>query len=103
MDFIMKNLWVLELEMEAKAGQKGEKEDKASSDGESDYEERTTEMARLVLHSEVPAASTCAKGIITPGNMGELCRDKLSCITRAAQATTSFFKYETFDVGSSAI
>eukprot|EP00972_Heterocapsa_arctica_P022054 3243289-Heterocapsa_arctica.AAC.1 len=29
--------------------------------------------------------------------------DKLSCITCAAQATTSFFKYEKFDVGSSAI
>eukprot|EP00972_Heterocapsa_arctica_P081715 12044132-Heterocapsa_arctica.AAC.1 len=40
---------------------------------------------------------------ISPGNMGELRKDKLNCITCAAQATTSFFNYEKLDVESFAI
>eukprot|EP00972_Heterocapsa_arctica_P050407 7410745-Heterocapsa_arctica.AAC.1 len=61
-------------------------------------------MDRIVLHSEVPASRTCAKGSnVSPGNLGDLCKDVLKCIMCAAQATTSFFKYEKIDVKSSAI
>eukprot|EP00972_Heterocapsa_arctica_P026062 3837161-Heterocapsa_arctica.AAC.1 len=61
-------------------------------------------MDRIALHSEVPVSRTCAKGpSVTPGNLGDLRKDTLNCITCAAQATTSFFKYEKVDVKSSAI
>eukprot|EP00972_Heterocapsa_arctica_P034893 5136335-Heterocapsa_arctica.AAC.1 len=84
---------------------KVEKEEKASSDGENaEFQERSSEMDRIVLHSEVPAARTCANGPnVTPGNLGDLRKDMLNCITCAAQFTTSFFKNGNFDVNSSAI
>eukprot|EP00972_Heterocapsa_arctica_P077615 11446505-Heterocapsa_arctica.AAC.1 len=99
-----KNIRIMEIEAEPKAEQNEDKEEKASSDGESEFEERTSEMDRIVLHSEVPASRTCAKGPnVTPGNLGNLRKDTLNCITCAAQTRTSFFKYEHIDVKSSAI
>eukprot|EP00972_Heterocapsa_arctica_P034010 5006305-Heterocapsa_arctica.AAC.1 len=80
--------------MEMDDQMKEEQEEKASSDGEHEFEERSSEMDRIVLHSE----GTCAKGPnVIPGNLGDLCKDTLNCITCAAQFTTSFFKNETFD------
>eukprot|EP00972_Heterocapsa_arctica_P102545 15112320-Heterocapsa_arctica.AAC.1 len=101
MDFTMKNLRIMDMGAPMKVDQEGP----ASSDGENDdYEERTTEMERFVLHSEVPAARTCAKGPnVSPGNLGDLCKETLGCITCAAKFTTSVFKNDNFNVTNSAI
>eukprot|EP00972_Heterocapsa_arctica_P003210 478017-Heterocapsa_arctica.AAC.1 len=69
MDFTVKNLRIMETDNPMKV----DKEEKASSDGENtEFEERSSEMDRIVLHSEVPAARTCAKGPnVIPGNLGD--------------------------------